>query len=490
MKQSKVFLFGIIVAILVLAGCGQNQDNPGDEVGFGNDEDFGVISSELSTVNTKITLKPPLVTDSSIAGFKFKCNVAPCSFKCNLDGAGWKKCKSPKTYTGLSEGAHTFKVKAGKNGIWDKSPASYSWSIYELASSVSAGGFHTCALLTSGGVKCWGENDYGQLGNGNNTNSNVPVDVSGLSSGVSAISEGLIHTCAVLTSGGVKCWGYNYFGELGNGSNNDSNVPVDVSGLSSGVSAISAGQVHTCALLTSGGVKCWGDNYYGELGNGTNTDSYVPVDVLGLSSGVSAISAGGNHTCVLLTSGGVKCWGDNYDGELGNGNNTNSNVPVNVSGLSSGVSAISAGSLHTCALTSSGGVKCWGRNYYGQLGNGNTADSNVPVDVSGLSSGVSAISAGSLHTCALTSSGGVKCWGFNGTGQLGNGTWSNSSNVLPVDVSGLSSGVSAIDAGNGHTCALLTSGGVKCWGDNYHGELGNGNNTDSNVPVDVLGFGP
>ena len=331
--KRKGFLWGIIVAILVLAGCGQGQDSARDEIGLGNDEDFGVISSEQSTVNTKIKSKPALFSNSTSATFKFVCTSAPCSFKCNLDGAGWTKCKSPKTYIGLSEGTHTFKVKAGKNGVWDKSPASYSWSIYELASSVSAGYSHTCGLTSSGGVKCWGENSYGQLGNGNNTNSNVPVNVSGLSSGVSAISAGGGHTCALLTSGGVKCWGYNEFGQLGNGNNTNSNVPVDVSGLSSGISAISAGGDHTCAMTSGGGVKCWGWNNDGQLGNGNNNDSNVPVDVSGLSSVVSAISAGITHTCALLTSGGVKCWGNNYNGQLGNGNNTDSNVPVDVVGF-------------------------------------------------------------------------------------------------------------------------------------------------------------
>jgi len=281
MKKGKGFLWGIIVAILVLAGCGQGQDSASDEIGLGNDEDFGVISSEQSTVNTKIKSKPPLVSNSTSATFKFVCTSAPCSFKCNLDGAGWTKCKSPKTYIGLSEGTHTFKVKAGKNGVWDKSPASYSWSVYALAASVSAGYFHTCGLTTSGGVKCWGWNYFGQLGNGTWTNSNVPVDVSGLSSGVSAISAGEYHTCGLLTSGGVKCWGNNYNGQLGNGNNTRSNVPVDVSGLSSGVSAISAGWIHTCALTSSGGVKCWGNNYNGQLGNGNNTSSNIPVDVVG-----------------------------------------------------------------------------------------------------------------------------------------------------------------------------------------------------------------
>jgi alpha-tubulin suppressor-like RCC1 family protein len=338
-------------------------------------------------------------------------------------------------------------------------------------------------------VKCWGDNYYGQLGNGTNTtniSSYVPGDVSGLSSGVIALSAGGEHTCALTSSGGVKCWGWNYYGQLGNGTNTTSSyVPGNVSGLSSGVIALSAGYEPTCALTSSGGVKCWG----GELGNGTYTDSYVPVDVSGLSSGVIALSAGGMHTCALTSSGGVKCWGWNDKGQLGNGTNTTntfSYVPGDVSGLSSGVIALSAGWKHTCALTSSGGVKCWGWNYYGQLGNGTNTDSYVPVDVSGLSSGVSAVSAGDVHTCALTSSGGVKCWGWNYYGQLGNGT--NTDSYVPVDVSGLSSGVIALSAGWEHTCALTSSGGVKCWGWNYYGQLGNGTTTDSNVPVAVLGF--
>ena len=491
MKKGKGFLWGIIVFILVLAGCGQGQDNASDEKGLGNDEDFGVISSEQSTVNTKIKSKPALVTDSTSATFKFVCTSAPCSFKCKLDSDAWTKCKSPKSYLSLAVGSHTFSVKAGKNGVWDRSPAKYSWTIIEkvLASSVSAGDYHTCVLTSGGGVKCWGWNMHGELGNGNTADRNVPVDVSGLSSGINAISAGGGHTCALTSGGGVKCWGYNEYGELGNGGNNyGSYVPVNVSGLSSGVSAISAGGLHTCALLTSGGLKCWGWNNYGQLGTGDDTDSNVPVNVSGLSSGVLAISAGGSHTCALLTSGGVMCWGRNWDGELGTGNNTDSYVPVNVSGLSSGVLAISAGDAHTCALTSSGGVKCWGLNQEGELGNGSTADSNVPVNVSGLSSGVSAIYASYNHTCALTSGGGVKCWGLNNDGQLGNGNDTNSN--VPVNVSGLSSGVSAISAGYFHTCALTLGGGVKCWGDNPDGELGNGNNNGSYVPVDVIGFGP
>ena len=262
--------------------------------------------------------------------------------------------------------------------------------------------------------------------------------------GVQAVSASAFHTCALTSGGGVKCWGNNKYGQLGDGTNDDSNVPVNVSGLTSGVTAVSAGGIHTCALTSGGGVKCWGSNGAGELGDGTNTDSNIPVDVSGLTSGVQAVSAGGIHTCALTSGGGAKCWGPNGTGQLGDGTNNNSNIPVDVSGLTSGTAAVSAGTYYTCALTSGGGAKCWGSNYDGELGNGTNNNSNIPVNVSGLTSGVAAVSAGRVFygwwaepygdTCALTSCG-VQCWGYNEYGQLGDGT--NDDSNVPVKVSGL-----------------------------------------------------
>ncbi|HOY62044.1 MAG TPA: RCC1 repeat-containing protein, partial [bacterium] len=288
-----------------------------------------------------------------------------------------------------------------------------------------------CALTTSGGVKCWGNNDYGILGDGTTTDSNIPVDVVGLTNGVVSVSSGVMHACALTTSGGVKCWGDNAHGKLGDGMITSSTIPVDVVGLTSGVALISSGAYHTCALTTSGGVKCWGNNDYGQLGDGTNTDRHAPVDVVGLTSGVASVSSGFDHTCAVTTSGGVKCWGTNYYGQIGDGTTTNSYMPVDVVGLASGVISVSSWSSHTCAVTTSGGVKCWGSNENGQLGDGTTTYSYTPVDVVGLTSGIASVSSGNLHTCAVTTSGCVKCWGSNVGGKLGiNPGW------VPVNVIG------------------------------------------------------
>ena len=381
-----------------------------------------------------------------------------------------------------------------------------------VTTQVVAGGFHTCALTVAGGVKCWGDNYFGQLGNGTNTSTSfpnpTPTDVSGLTSGVVAIAAGYSHTCALTSVGGVKCWGYNDEGQLGNNTNSGTTsanpTPVDVSGLTSGVVAIAAGDNHTCALTTAGGVTCWGYNYYGQLGNSTNfgAPNPTPADVGGLTSGVAAIAAGGNYTCALTTAGGVKCWGLNSDGQLGNSTNAGTNnpnpTPADVSALTSGVKVIAAGIDHTCALTMADGIKCWGLNNYGQLGNStNTGTNNpnpTPADVSGFTSGVAAIAAGGNHTCALTAASGLKCWGLNHLGQLGNSTNTGTTNPnpTPADVSGLTSGVAAIAAGYGHTCALTSAGGVKCWGSNQYGELGNNKNSGAlnpnPMPADVSGL--
>lgn len=351
---------------------------------------------------------------------------------------------------------------------------------------LALGGNHTCALLSGGVVKCWGANNHSQLGTPESItgyNSKEPLDVSGLS-GVTAIAAGDEFTCALTSAGAVKCWGSNIWGQVGVGSIvDDYSSPQDVSGLS-GVVAIeidSEGN-HACALLSSGVVKCWGKNAFGQLGIGS-VDSWVdtPQDVPELFE-VTEIEASAEGTCAVLSDTTVKCWGI-LPTEL----SSTSTTPLDVAGLS-GVAALSTGGAytHACVLLSAGGVKCWGNNLSGKLGIGSTVHQDTPQDVFGLSAGVTAITAGYHHTCALLSGGAVKCWGENSDGQLGIGS-STGDYSVPQDVLGLSSGVDALEAGGSHNCVVVGST-VKCWGYGHNGALGNGSTTDSSVPVDVVGL--
>jgi alpha-tubulin suppressor-like RCC1 family protein len=317
------------------------------------------------------------------------------------------------------------------------------------------------------------------------------MDVAGLSSGVVAVAAGWASTCALTSAGGVKCWGYNSNGQLGNNSTTDSSTPVDVAGLTSGVVAITAGNDRACALTREGAVKCWGVDYAnldGLQGSPSTSQSTVPVEVNGLSSGVAAVSAGGDHTCVLTSAGGVKCWGFNANGQLGNNSTTDSQIPVDVVGLSSGVLAVSAGNGHTCALTSEGGVKCWGLDNVGELGDHPTSylNSSVPVDAVGLSSGVVTVSAALYDTCTVTLAGAVPCWGQGADDLLGNG--SDSWTLIAADVPGLSSGFVSVSAGSRHACAVAPTGGLTCWGADEQGQLGDGATLASSGPVAVVGF--
>jgi alpha-tubulin suppressor-like RCC1 family protein len=354
------------------------------------------------------------------------------------------------------------------------------------ASGFAAGGQHTCAVTGAGGVWCWGSNVQQQLGTTVAGGSLVAVQVVSVGSHATAVTAGDEHSCALSVANGastVQCWGADGHGQLGVAGLFTTPAPVTVHGLASAVSAIAAGGFHTCALA-GGAVACWGDDADGQLGNGASADSATPVAVQGLS-GVKAIAAGGAHTCALTSAGGVECWGYNAYGQVGDGTTTSRSTPVPVSGLGSGVVAISAGNAHTCALTSGGAVECWGFGLYGQLGNGAIASSATPVAVSGLS-GVTAVAAGGTHTCALVSGGAVWCWGDDQSGQLGNNDETDS--ALPVAVQGIAQGVTSLVGGTAHACAIVTGGAAQCWGWNVAGELGDDTGVDSTTPVSVLGF--
>ncbi|MGB7540252.1 MAG: hypothetical protein WBM17_17050 [Anaerolineales bacterium] len=267
--------------------------------------------------------------------------------------------------------------------------------------SIVAGEGHSCALLSDGMVKCWGKNEFGQLGDGTTKNRDVPAPVRGLNN-VRALTAGWGHTCALTGNGAVKCWGYNKNGELGNTHHTDSSRPVDVNGLSTGVTTIAAGDDHTCAAMDAGEVRCWGFNETGQLGDGTNENRDIPVAVKGWTGEAVSLAAGWGHTCALAAEGGVKCWGDDGIGQLGNNiNSISSNSPVDVFGLMRGVTAITAKGGHACALLVDGSVQCWGDNTYGQLGDGTAVNRMTPVTVAGLDGGVQAVAAGWNHTCAI-----------------------------------------------------------------------------------------
>ena len=322
-----------------------------------------------------------------------------------------------------------------------------------------------------------------------------PIQVAGPLRGIKDVAPGSYHSCAVDDSGAVLCWGSNSSGALG-GTGADNSVPTPVPGLTSGVTSVVTGTGFSCAIARGGSVHCWGYNGDGELGNNVYTDSSVPVAVTGLSSGVHALVAGVGHTCALKADQSVWCWGQNGNGQLGNGSTTASPVPVAVSGLGSGVRTLSAGAFHTCALKNDGSVLCWGLNGDGELGNNASSDSSIPVAVTGLSSGsgVRAVATGQSDTCALKNDQSVWCWGYNFDGELGN--TSGVSSAVPIAISALSSGsgVVALAAGGDYTsigsgiCALKSDGSVWCWGANYVGELGNNSYANSAVPVAVSGL--
>lgn len=348
---------------------------------------------------------------------------------------------------------------------------------------VAAGFQHTCALLPSGGVKCWGQNSSGQLGDGGNTISKIPVDVVGLSSGVKQVSVGGYFSCALMHSGRTYCWGVNSAGQLGDGTLNASNTPVAVSGITDAMS-LSVGAYHACVVTAAGDVKCWGEGQHGRLGQNSESDSSLPVTVVGLS-GVTQVSAGNAHTCAVTSTKDTYCWGLNSSGQLGNNSATTKFLtPQGVVGLGGVTASITTGGDFSCAVTSGGGAKCWGLNSSGQLGDNSLTNRLAPVDVSGLGSGVASIDAGtSNHTCAVTTGGAAKCWGDGAYSKLGT---TNTSSKVPVNVQNLSSGVTSLAAGAAHVCAVMTGGAAKCWGLNSVGQLGDTTTTTTSVPVDVV----
>lgn len=355
---------------------------------------------------------------------------------------------------------------------------------------IVAGEFHTCILLDSGEVKCWGLNTDGQLGDGTNTNRPIPVAVQQLNR-VIAIAAGGYSTCALESDGAVKCWGANNAGQLGDGTFTNRNIPARIRTLGSSVTSIAMGRAHGCALLASGTMRCWGMNEYYQLGTGSNVPAQitVPVTASVVSGTIVQMAPNTNHTCVLLSNGGVKCWGSNMSGALGIGSSNIAplSTPQTPTGLGSGVSRISAGKEMTCAIMIGGALKCWGSNMQYQLGAGLAADEKIPNQVTGLTSGVVDVRGGAGYACAVVTDRAM-CWGNNSSGNLG--TYSFSNIVLsPLPVANNMAGATRVVSGNEHICAIV-DGGVACWGGNTYGQIGDGSTTRRTRSVYVSGLGP
>lgn len=307
----------------------------------------------------------------------------------------------------------------GQNGdAWSTFTPDFFDTTLAAASAVAAGGVVTCVVV-GGTVRCAGEGRYGQLGDGRTLSGPDPVLVQSITTAVSAVA-GERHVCARLAGGAVRCWGSNFYGQLGSAAPGIGNLdtslsttPLDVVGLTS-TTQLALAESHSCALLADGTIRCWGMNGFGQLGRGAGnyTDSIDPVPVASVA-GATAVAAGGFHSCALLGSGAVVCWGASAQGQLGpNRPSPSSPEPRPVEGLS-GVTAIAAGRTHTCAVVGGGAVRCWGANDAGQAGDPSFLGTSTPRAVPGVA-GVTALAAGEHHTCALLGGGGVRCWGYNG----------------------------------------------------------------------------
>ncbi|MDB4602745.1 hypothetical protein OAH71_02415 [Euryarchaeota archaeon] len=393
-----------------------------------------------------------------------------------------------------------------------------SFGLAKTAVAISKGGGFSCALLNDGSVSCWGNNVNGQLGDGTITSRSTPAPTSTLGSDRHAISisssDG--HACVLLDDYSIKCWGYNPYGALGDGTTTSRNVPTSVSTLNSTYNAISIstsqGGKHSCAILADGTVNCWGRNYHGQLGDGTNTRRLSPVTTLidynnqyvqvfendfdndGIYNifepirNSNTLSAGYQSSCAIISDGSVNCWGMNTNGQLGDGTTTNRSVATPVLGLDNGAVwvEVSEGN-HACAILDNGSVYCWGQNSAGQLGDGSFVERLTPVQVNGLGDErATKLALGQYHSCALMERGEVRCWGGNSQGQLGDGTtFGRPSASATSSLSTNNDNAVSIVAGEQHTCALLQDGGVSCWGWNYGGQLGIGSEISQSSPQET-----
>ena len=346
---------------------------------------------------------------------------------------------------------------------------------------LAAGGGHTVVVSTLGQIWAAGYNDYGQLGTGGTVKQHAFVQVAFDGKNIVAVAAGGTHSAAITDSGELWTWGYNDDGELGIGDTTDRHAPVKVSVNGQKIVAVAAGFWHTAAITDSGELWKWGYNSNGQLGIGGTTNRHAPVKVSANGQKIVAVAAGRLHTAAITDSGELWTWGYNSDGQLGIGDTTDRHAPVKVSVHGQKIVAVAAGGYHTAAITDSGELWTWGYNSNGQLGIGGTTNRHAPVKVSVNGQKIVAVAAGRDHTAAITDSGELWTWGYNSIGQLGIGGTTNRHAPVKVSVNGQK--IVAVAAGRDHTAAITDSGELWSWGYNGNGRLGIGDTTNRHSPV-------
>jgi cysteine-rich repeat protein len=412
----------------------------------------------------------------------------------NEDGCT-TRCAPPRCGDGFLRPSEPCDDGNPDNGDGCSSTCTLAWPVQAVT------GNQTCALMSDGSVRCWGQNNYGQLGQGDTQDTDrAPGKALNFGKGRTAtrLAAGSSHICALLDDESLKCWGYNLYGGLGLGNVGDQHVPnalpVDFGGRA--VLSVAAGSQHTCAVLEDGALECFGYNEYGQLGLGIDATAVKtptdPVD-LGSERHATAVAAGTRHTCAILDDGTVKCWGSNEFGQLGIGTTGEDVLVPSLVDLGPGRSAqaLFAGSLSTCAILDDESLVCWGYNGNGVLGVGDSTQGSLPdptaVDL-GAGRRAEVVSIGA-HACALLDDGSVKCWGGNNHGQLGLGaatTYLLAPPATPVDL-GTGRKATQVTAAGYNSCVVLDNDTLKCWGFNMFGQLGLGDALDRGLADGEMG---